>query len=1395
MPLRPRVSPIAHRTIRQAFDDLERTISEKDKISFASTTLENVVQAAHAIEDELAARQLLRNMRRLAPLFNGLGYYSKSIEVVCNGTPYLPWIWAPIKLVLKVASDYIEAFEKLIVAYARIAEPLARFNLLHQTHFDNLEIQQALAMFYSDILRFHKEAYKFVRRGGWKVLFMTSWGRFQRRFDSIIDDLKAHEGLVDKTVNAVGSCDIRKTREEVEALRMERLERVAKEDEDRTAAQYIAIVGWLKMDDAEQAKILDTVLVEPRKFSETCDWMLRQDRIAAWMRCSQESPFLVLHGRPGTGKSVLMAQITEFLRSAGKSLVISHISTYAQPSSTEYDQILRSILLQLVRSETDLIAYIYDEFILRKKAVTAQAIERIILEAVRAICNNPATTTYVHILFDGLDECDKGKQLKIVTLLERIASCAFESPTTVCKVLISCRMIAPTSQRLRQKHCVSLSTEKVAVEKSIGFYASQRLSQLRLRWSQLGITDSELKELELRLAAKADGMFLWAKLVLNYLATNMFLRKSEVIEAVDVLPRELSDFYGRILTQLLANFDNRSVTRLQSILGWIAFAKRPLRRAELRFALAFTCEESEVHVQGLAPNYIFDFCAPLVEEHPDSTFAFVHISVKEFLQSPQGNHLLDEARAVHDQGLAVASCLLSGYQVFQPSYPEDMRFLRVLRGFHGLHLYASEYWAEYILSVAMPDRGLDAGSLFFFRSQQLVSALDCKTSSNDIITDPKLLDGRLCNIEQYHELWNMVATTLAEKTIKGFTVPQENGETALGEITSLSSLQSNYQRTIKALLQLTQFPGIRSQDLEIFKREVRSIALTCRIVSCSLAGIYFENEAQRDKHELTHAPRIMCDVSGCGYPPLSSVAALRNHKINQHNIGSMYKMRIRKPEPPEPTRRMKISPGINTRAPPRQPKGNAPTSNKRPSFGIGASFDPEYSKLIQDVIQAEHFRVQEQIKDDIIGPSRKSLTPSPQEEEGTIAEVTYRSSLELLEHGNKKRLLIHGQEQAQLVEGSRSNTQEKGTTGVETSKSMGEESLNVEGRSQSESPEKNVPESRNTGLPKWPDKDGLHVRPDGEILGDFDFDLDAHYIFDPDDYDFDLFLRGDDVDKTMENWSPGPPTNSVHPSSRPTDSDTEPTPRSPIPSPGSKIQEHRSLLSSLASNGEQSRNSGGPVTVINHGSYTDMNINYQNLLTEIHNKDDHSGDHQERLMFVERQRKRNAAKGQKKAIEDELRELQRLKMDLRKQIASNEAMASASSNANSIPVAGISLSSHDMQARKDGKHGKKVDIMEQESQPPTNQPVTGLARNDSVFANAKRIPRIPEEAWELFKSEILEYYETHTLEEVIQYMKEHHDFTATKRQYIHRILKKWRIQKFNKKSSQIQFKFPASIEH
>lgn len=83
-------------TFKTSFERFEQTvnrISVSDHREFSSTTLKDVRQAAKEIEQQLAARQCMRNMRRLEPLLDGLEAYSKAVEVLCNGTPYVSWIW------------------------------------------------------------------------------------------------------------------------------------------------------------------------------------------------------------------------------------------------------------------------------------------------------------------------------------------------------------------------------------------------------------------------------------------------------------------------------------------------------------------------------------------------------------------------------------------------------------------------------------------------------------------------------------------------------------------------------------------------------------------------------------------------------------------------------------------------------------------------------------------------------------------------------------------------------------------------------------------------------------------------------------------------------------------------------------------------------------------------------------------------------------------------------------------------------------------------------------------------------------------------------------------------------------------------------------------------------
>lgn len=521
MPLPRPVSAAARQTIKAAFDDLDRTITPADSRDFRATTLQNVRDAALEIERQLAARGSLRNMRRLMPLFKGIEHYSKVMDVLCNGTPYLPWIWAPITLILRVASEHVEAFEQIIKGYAQLAESLVRFEVLDCAFKDNPDFQQTLAVFYADILQFHRHAYKFVRRSGklwrflssllfshqlgWKLLFLTSWGRFQRRFDNIMEDMGRHGDLIDKEANARNIAEAREMRRDIRLWREQNDERVKSFEEEQAAKQYQSIMAWMNIDESDQLAIMESIMAEGRNYPGTCAWILKNPKVSSWLQKRSESPILWLQGTPGSGKSVISTQLVTFMQTA-KMFVMYHFCTYLYMSSTIYEQILRSLLMQLLRKDGDLVAHVHEEFVLGKKSPTVSALERLLQLLFKSVSNEPSQTEYLWIILDGLDECEPDKQARVISLMNQVTSHrSSSSGKAFCKVLISSRSSTTLSKWLRKKQVVSLSEEKHCLEGAIRLYAAQRLQALEQRFRQLDIAPGELDDVELQIAKKADG--------------------------------------------------------------------------------------------------------------------------------------------------------------------------------------------------------------------------------------------------------------------------------------------------------------------------------------------------------------------------------------------------------------------------------------------------------------------------------------------------------------------------------------------------------------------------------------------------------------------------------------------------------------------------------------------------------------------------------------------------------------------------------------------------------------------------------------------------------------------------------------------------------------------------
>ncbi|KAI1634575.1 hypothetical protein F4809DRAFT_506202 [Biscogniauxia mediterranea] len=129
-----------------------------------------------------------------------------------------------------------------------------------------------------------------------------------------------------------------------------------------------------------------------------------------------------------------------------------------------------------------LVAHIYKECVLGKRAPAIPALESLLNTLLKSISQNPRQNEYIWIVIDGFDECDTQRQAtNVATLINQITSTTPSSVRATCKVLISSRISPALSSRLRRKQVLSLSDEKESTWLVIKHYTSQRLSSLQGR--------------------------------------------------------------------------------------------------------------------------------------------------------------------------------------------------------------------------------------------------------------------------------------------------------------------------------------------------------------------------------------------------------------------------------------------------------------------------------------------------------------------------------------------------------------------------------------------------------------------------------------------------------------------------------------------------------------------------------------------------------------------------------------------------------------------------------------------------------------------------------------------------------------------------------------------------
>lgn len=356
----------------------------------------------------------------------------------------------------------------------------------------------------------------------------------------------------------------------------------------------------LKWVDATSSQA-DFLAAQHARLSDTCEWILQREELKEWLDVGQsrKTPkVLWIHGRPGAGKTIISAKLADHLQNTSSSPFAYFFCFYGNELKRSCLKIVRSWVSQLAK-ENGKALHVVSEFYREKESERATEFE--LWQTFRQL---NATIDLCSFLVDGFDECDNDEvDYRTHTSLDSRATFLSRLNDslrgTSARVLIMSRPDFDLREQL-QSNSVLTPDSRVLwkacdispkdTSRDVRAFA-QRVMDQRLRKKSTKLRN----ELADRATEKAQGMFLWIKLLQNRLSGSK--TSSELRRIIEDTPSGLEQAYERDLLRI-ANLEPGDRNRAIAILRWTIYAKRPLTVRQLAEALLVDLEEETSTIHG-----------------------------------------------------------------------------------------------------------------------------------------------------------------------------------------------------------------------------------------------------------------------------------------------------------------------------------------------------------------------------------------------------------------------------------------------------------------------------------------------------------------------------------------------------------------------------------------------------------------------------------------------------------------------------------------------------------------------------------------------------------------------------------------------------------------------------
>lgn len=367
--------------------------------------------------------------------------------------------------------------------------------------------------------------------------------------------------------------------------------------------------------------------------AKTCRWLLRQAEYRDWLDRSkviEHNGFLWIKGKPGAGKSTLMKFALDNARRVlkGKNNIIIAFFFNARGDKLERSTLgmYRSLLLQLLERLPEL----QDVFESLELTTSTQAgrPHKWVMESLKELFEQAVQRLGQHRLIcfiDALDECAEDEIRDMISFLQTISA---DTTSTGIEFYVC----------LSSRHYPHISIRK-GITLVLEGQEGHRQDITNYLDTELNIGDTDLaRQISIDVQNKALGVFMWVVLVIGILNKEYDSGNvCELKERLRAIPGDLHQLFRDILTR-----DNRDNGRLLLCIQWVLFAKEPLRREQLYFAIHSGIKPLSAWGPHITPavmdRYILDCSKGLAEvtKGKTQTVQFIHESVNDFLLRENG---------------------------------------------------------------------------------------------------------------------------------------------------------------------------------------------------------------------------------------------------------------------------------------------------------------------------------------------------------------------------------------------------------------------------------------------------------------------------------------------------------------------------------------------------------------------------------------------------------------------------------------------------------------------------------------------------------------------------------------------------------------------------------------